>query len=181
MSASPEKYNKVAIALHWVLAVLILFLLFPGHELIEVERGGSAADWGPTAHASLGMLVLILSLVRIAWRIANPAPPLPATMPVWQVKATAAVHGLLYLLMIGIPLAGWLALAPWGAERLDADAVSFFKLVPLNILPNLGEWTSEMHEIAGTLAKILIAIHVLAALKHQFVDKDALMRRMMFR
>jgi cytochrome b561 len=181
MAATPEKYTTVAIALHWTLAVLILFLLFPGHELIEVRRGESAADWGPTAHASLGMLVLILSMVRIWWRIANPAPQLPANMPVWQVKATAAIHGLLYLLMIGIPLAGWLALAPWGAERLDAGAITFFKLLPLNILPDLGEWTSEAHEIGGTLAKLLIAIHVLAALKHQFIDKDGLMKRMMFR
>lgn len=176
-----NKYTPVAIALHWLLAVLILFLLFPGHELIEIERGQSAAGWGPTAHASLGMLVLILSVLRIVWRLLHKAPPLPANMPAWQVTATAAIHGLLYLLMLGIPLAGWLALAPWGADRLDADTITFFKLLPLNVWPDLGHWTSEMHEIGGTLAKLLIAIHVLAALKHQFIDKDGLMRRMMFR
>lgn len=178
---SPTRYNTVSIILHWLLALLILFLLFPGEELIEVERGQSAADWGPTAHASLGMLVLLLSLVRILWRLMHKAPPLSAAMPVWQVKATAAIHGLLYLLMLAIPLTGWLALAPWGAERLDANTISFFKLLPLNVMPDLGEWTAEVHEIAGKLAQILIAIHVLAALKHQFIDKDGLMRRMMFR
>lgn len=68
-----------------------------------------------------------------------------------------------YLLMLGIPLAGWLALAPWGADRLDADTITFFSLLPLNVWPDLGHWTSEMHEIGGTLAKLLIAIHVLAA------------------
>lgn len=181
MAASPEKYTKVAIGLHWVLAVLILFMLFPGEELIEVERGASVSGWQPTAHASIGLLVLILSVARIAWRLGHTAPPLPATMPLWQVKATSAVHGLLYLLMIGIPLSGWLALAPWGAERLDPEAITFFKLVSLNMWPNLGVWTGEMHEMGGTLAKLLIALHVLAALKHQFIDKDGLMRRMMFR
>lgn len=181
VTTASTRYNRVSIVLHWVLAVLILFLLFPGHELIEVHRGQSVAGWGPTAHASLGMLVLMLSVLRIVWRISHAAPPLPASMPTWQVKATTATHGLLYLLMLGIPLAGWLALAPWGTERLDSHAITFFQLVPLNVWPDLGEWTSELHEIGGTLAKILIAIHVLAALKHQFIDKDGLMRRMMFR
>jgi cytochrome b561 len=174
------KYTKVAIALHWVIAILVLFLLFPGEELIEVERGQSLADWGPTAHASLGMLVLILTVVRIAWRLMHAAPPLPP-MPAWQVKATAALHGLLYVLMLAIPLFGWMALAPFGAERLDPQAVTFFRLFPLDVWPNLGGWTAEMHEIGGTLAKILVILHVLAALKHQFIDKDGLMRRMMFR
>ena len=181
VTTASAKYSRVAIALHWVLAILILFLLFPGEELIEVERGQSVAGWGPTAHASLGILVLLLSILRIVWRVNHSAPPLPASMPIWQVKATATIHGLLYLLMLGIPLAGWLALAPWAAERLDPQAVTFFQLMPLNIWPNIGEWTGELHEIGGTLAQILIAIHVLAALKHQFIDKDGLMRRMMFR
>lgn len=180
-SLPSAKYTKVAIALHWIIAIMVLFLLFPGEDLIKVPRGQSVADWGPTAHASLGMLVLLLSLFRILWRVMHPAPPLPAGMPIWQVKATAAIHGLLYLLMLGIPLLGWLALAPYGAERLDPESITFFRLVPLNILPNLGEWAGELHEIGGTLAKILIAIHVLAALKHQFIDKDGLLRRMTFR
>ena len=174
------KYTNVAIALHWIIALLVLFLLFPGEDFIKVHRGESLAGWQPTAHASLGVLVLILSLVRIAWRISHPAPPLPS-MPGWQVKATAALHGMLYLLTLLIPLFGWMALAPYGAERVNPEAISFFKLFPLDVWPNLGEWTGELHELTGTLAEILIALHVLAALKHQFIDKDGLMRRMMFR
>lgn len=180
-SSAPVKYNPVAIALHWIIAVLMLYMLFPGHELIEVHKGETLSGWGPTAHASLGILILLLSLARIGWRLLHAAPPLPATMPGWQIKATAVTHGLLYLLMLAIPLFGWLALAPFGAERLDPGAVTFFRLFPVDILPNLGEWTGELHEITGNLAKILIGIHVLAALKHQFIDKDGLMRRMSFR
>jgi cytochrome b561 len=179
-TAQVEKYNKVAIALHWIIAVLMVFMLTLGEDLIELRKGESLSAWGPSAHASLGILVLALSVLRIVWRIMNPAPPLPP-MPAWQVKATAAIHGMLYLLMLAIPLFGWLALAPYGAERLDADSISFFRLFSLNVLPNLGEWTGEAHEITGNLAKILIIIHVLAALKHQFIDKDNLLRRMTFR
>lgn len=184
MSTTPslqlEKYNKVSIALHWIIAVLMIYMLTLGEDLIKVHKGESLSAWGPTAHASLGILVLLLSVFRIVWRIMNPAPPLPP-MPGWQVKATAAIHGLLYLLMLAIPLFGWLALAPYGAERLDANAISFFRLFPVNFLPNLGEWTGEAHELTGNLAKILIIIHVLAALKHQFIDKDNLIRRMTYR
>lgn len=180
-SAPPSaKYTNVAIALHWIIAVLVLFLLFPGEDLIKVHRGESLAGWGPTAHASLGILVLILSLVRIVWRISHPAPQLPP-MPTWQVKATAALHGMLYVLTILIPLFGWMALAPYGAERIDTQAITFFKLLPLDLWPNLGEWTGEFHELTGNLAMLLIALHVLAALKHQFIDKDGLIRRMTFR
>jgi len=181
-SALPSvKYTKVAIALHWIIAVLMLYMLFPGDELIEVPRGETMSLWGPTAHASLGILVLILTLVRIAWRLGNPPPPPPAGMPGWQITATAVVHGILYLLMLAIPLFGWFALAPYGAARLDANAVSFFWLFPVNVMPDIGGWTGEVHELTGNLAKILIGIHVLAALKHQFIDKDGLMRRMTFR
>lgn len=181
MAASPEKYTTVAISLHWLIAILMLFLLFPGEELIDLDRGESLAGWGPTAHASLGISVLVLTVLRLGWRLANQPPALPASMPVWQTTASHVLHGSFYVLMFAIPLFGWLALAPFGTEHPDPEAVAFFWLFPLDILPNLGEWTSEAHEITGTLAKLLIALHVLAALKHQFIDKDGLMRRMMFR
>lgn len=176
----PEKYNRVAIFLHWIIAALMIYMLTLGEELMEVREGETLSLYGPTLHASLGILVLLLSAVRIAWRIINPAPPLPP-MAAWQVKATAAIHGMLYLLTLVIPLLGLLAMAPYGLERLDADKVSFFWLFPVNLFPNLGEWTAELHEITGNLAKILIILHVLAALKHQFIDRDNLIRRMTFR
>ena len=173
-----NRYTKTAIWLHWIIALLIIFMLFPGHELIEVRRGGDLSDWKPTAHASLGMLVLLLTLVRIAWRVANPPPALPSHMPKWQVTATHALHGLFYLLMLGLPLTGLLALQGFGAERVNPEAVSFFKLFSLYGLPDLGHWTEEAHELSGLATKLLLALHVIAALKHQFWDKDGLMSRM---
>lgn len=179
-AAQVQKYNNVAIALHWIIAILMIYMLILGEDLIKVPRGETLSLNGPTLHASLGILVLVFSVLRIIWRIMNPAPPLPP-MPVWQVKATAALHGLLYVLMLAIPIFGLLALGPYGAERADADAVSFFWLFSVNVFPNLGDWAGDAHEISGTIAEILIVIHVLAALKHQFIDKDNLIRRMTFR
>lgn len=178
MSTTSERYSLVAIFLHWTIAALILFLLFPGEDLIKVPRGASMASWQPTAHASFGILVLILSLTRIAWKLTHKAPDLPLGMPRWQVIATHAVHGLFYVLIIVMPLTGWLALSPYGAERLDAEAVTFFKLFSLYSMPNLGEWTGSAHELSGKLMQLLLLLHVGAALKHQFWDRDGLLRRM---
>jgi cytochrome b561 len=178
MQARSQSYNRTAIWLHWIIAALIVFLLFPGEEYMRVARGASLSGWQPTAHTSLGILVLLLSLTRLGWRVANPPPPLPARMSQIERMASHASHWAFYALMIGLPLTGWLALAPYGAARLDADAVSFFKLFSLSILPNLGDWTREAHEISGTVAQLLLALHVLAALKHQFWDKDRIFARM---
>jgi cytochrome b561 len=67
---------------------------------------------------------------------------------------------------------------PYGAERLDVDKVVFFNLFPVAFMPNLGAWTMSAHEILGNIAKALIILHVIAALKHQFWDKDKLLQRM---
>ncbi len=181
MTATSEKYTKVAIALHWVIAILMIFMLFFSEDLIKVPRGSSLADWGPTAHASIGLLILLLSVVRIGWRLSNPPPPLPTNMPYWQVMATQVSHAGFYLLLIAIPLLGWFAMAPYAAEHTDPQAVTFFKLFAVDIMPDIGGWTIEAHDIVGKLAMFLLFLHVLAALKHQFIDKDGLMRRMMFR
>jgi cytochrome b561 len=178
MTTTSERYTRVAIYLHWVIAALIIFLLFPGEDLIKVPRGGSMADWQPTAHASFGIVVLILSVIRIAWKLGHTSPPLPAGMPRWQEIATHSVHGLFYVLMIVLPLSGWLALSPYGAERLNAEAVTFFKLFSLYSMPDLGGWTGEAHEIAGKITIVLLILHVVAALKHQFWDRDGLLKRM---
>jgi cytochrome b561 len=170
LSPSQTRYNRVAVVLHWVIALLIVFLLFPGHEWMEVRPGGDVSGWQTTAHASLGMLVLLLTGIRVWWRLRHrPAPHQPA-LPRWQNIAAEATHGVFYVLMVGLPLTGLLALQTFGAERANPEAVQFFNLFSLYGLPNLGGWTEDAHELAGTAAKALLALHVLAALKHQFLD-----------
>jgi cytochrome b561 len=172
-----QRYNRTAIILHWVMAALMIFMLFLSEDLIRVPRGGSMADWGPSAHASFGILVLLFVVVRLLWRIGR-QPPSPLPMPRWQAIASHATHYGLYALMVLIPIFGLLAIVPYGADRLDLDQVTFFKLFPVAFLPNLGGWTMDAHEILGNAAIALIALHVIGALKHQFWDKDKLLQRM---
>jgi cytochrome b561 len=173
-----DRYTQTAIWLHWIIAILILFLLFPGEDLIRTSPGSELSGWQPTLHASLGMLVLVFSVLRLVWRVANPPPPLPVAMPAWQIRVSHVMHWTFYALMIFMPLTGWLALSPYGAERVSPEAVTFFNLFSLYLMPDLGEWTGEAHELSGKLMQLLLVLHVLAALKHQFWDKDGMLRRM---
>ena len=181
MSTQTTRYTKPAIWLHWIIAVLMLFMLFQqffGDNLIRVPVGGSLAGWRPSAHASIGITILLLGLARLCWRLGHPPPALPTTMPRWQVFASQATHWTFYALMIALPVTGMLAIVPYGAERLNVEDVTFFNLFPVAFMPNLGSWTGAAHELLTQVAKVLVIVHIVAALKHQFWDKDGLLGRM---
>ncbi|MFO1034876.1 MAG: cytochrome b [Hyphomicrobiales bacterium] len=178
-STQTTRYNTVAIILHWLTALIMFYMLVFGEDLIRRPRTTPLAsdDWGPNTHASWGLVILLLTVLRIVWRLTHETPAHPATMKPWEIKLSAITHGLLYLLMLGIPVLGLFAFANYAPEHANADA-TFFKLFSVNFMPNLGGWTESAHAISTKLAWALIALHVLAALKHQFVDKDNLMARM---
>jgi cytochrome b561 len=172
------KYTKTAIWLHWIAAAVMLFMLFLSEDFIKVPRGASLDGIGPTTHASWGLMVLFLAIARILWRMGHPVPALPATTVGWQAMASHVTHWVLYGLMVVIPITGLVALGHYGSEHIDVDKVVFFKLFSVGFMPNYGEWTSFLHEILGKAAQILVILHIVAALKHQFWDKDNLLSRM---
>lgn len=178
MSKQTTRYTRPAIWLHWITAILMVFMLFFGDNYIRVPRGASLAAWEPSAHASFGILILLLGLARLLWRLGNPPPALPHTMPRWQVWVSHATHWAFYALMVAIPVMGLLAIVPFGAERLDVEHVTFLNLFPVAFMPNLGDWTVDAHALLANVAQALAIVHVMAALKHQFWDKDGLLGRM---
>jgi hypothetical protein len=107
----------------------------------------------------------------------------PSTCPSFN-HATLAGHGIacdaLGVLWLDdcYSCGGFAGNRPYGAARMDVDQVSFFKLFPVAFMPNLGDWTLEAHELLSKAAQVLIIVHVIAALKHQFWDKDGLLSRM---
>ena len=178
MSAQATRYTRPAIWLHWITAIIMLFMLFFGDDFIRVPRGGSLAGWEPSAHASFGILILLLGLTRLLWRLANPPPALPPTIRRWQVLASHATHWAFYALMMAIPATGLLAIVPFGAARLDVEQVTFLELFPVAFMPDLGDWTVDAHGVLANVAKALVIVHVLAALRHQFWHKNGLLGRM---
>ena len=165
----------MAMTLHWVMAIIIIFLLVLGETLI----GGHGASWKATLHTSLGFLVLGLVLVRLLWRFKHPPPPPIAGTSHWQILAAKFSHILFYVLMITIPMAGWFAFTEHVRRSLGVAPASFFWLTKIPLLPDFGINFHLIHNWAGKAAIALIALHVLAALKHHFYDKDNTLRRML--
>ena len=175
-----DRYTGTAIALHWLMAVMLVGLFAVGiymHELPMSPQRLKLYNW----HKWAGILVLLLALVRVRWRATHPAPPLPAAvlaaMPGWQRVAHRAVHDGLYLLLFVTPLLGWAYSSAAGFP------VVWFGVLPLpDFVPKdkvLAEAIKPFHAVAAFTMAALVIGHAAAALKHQFIDRDGLLARMM--
>ncbi|NKB98284.1 MAG: hypothetical protein GKR90_07290 [Pseudomonadales bacterium] len=173
-----QKYTAPGRYMHWAVAGLIAlqFILAQLAERAE-EAGAPLRQLALLAnHKSVGMTVLMLALVRIAWRLSHPAPTPPATMPVWQRRTAATAHVSLYGLLFAMPITGWLM------SSASAYTVSWFNLFAFPDLvassAALKDTLAEIHEtLAGVLAA-LAALHIGAALWHHFKEKDEVLHRM---
>jgi cytochrome b561 len=174
MSVSTMRYSTVAMILHWLIAVLMIYMVLFGEDLIRHPTG----TFYPSLHASIGISVLILSFARLAWRLMNPPPALPSTMKPWEVTVSHITHWLFYVLMIGLPLTGLMAFTHQLPKEAILSGTTLFGIAPVPGLPDLGGMGSDIHGLASKAAEALIILHVVAALKHQFWDKDNLLRRM---
>lgn len=173
---SPHRYGWVAVVLHWGVGGLIVAALGLGLYMEELPFSPEKLRlFG--IHKSLGLLILALVCVRLLWRITQTQPGVVGSLPLWQKLAARWTHRLLYILMVGMPLSGWVMSSAAGFP------VSFFGLfvVPDLVAPSapIQETAHAVHETLGLLLMALIGVHVLAALKHHVVDKDETLRRML--
>lgn len=175
MAEPRNRYSTVSLVLHWLIAGLVVTQLglVWAHEATE----GSTSREFMNLHKSVGLSILVLTLARLGWRIANPAIPLPAGTPRWQKLAARGTHVLFYVFLIAMPLVGWAASSAAGRD------IVWFGLFEWPLLPiGGGRETAgslmDAHEIAGKLLIALVVLHVLGALKHHFVDRDNVLHRM---
>lgn len=178
MAEPRDRYSKVSILLHWTIAALILTNVWFGWQMSEA-KGLEKFQLFQT-HKSIGLTVLLLSLARLGWRIANPAPPLPAHMARWEKLLARATHVALYVLMIGVPMFGW---ATVSSSPLNIPT-ELWGVVPWPHLPlphakALSDQLGEVHETLVLATFGVLALHVAGALKHQFVDRDEVLWRML--
>ena len=170
------RYSAVAIALHWIGALLIFCGFGLGLFMVGVEI--SPAKFRYYAwHKWIGITVFLVAAARLAWRAAHPPPPLPSTMPPWQARAAHGSHALLYALMLMIPLSGWLYSSATGVS------VVYLGLLPL---PNLVAKDKEaaalllaVHQTLNFALAVAVLLHVGAALRHHWVDRDGVLARML--
>ena len=178
MSLGAARWAASTRILHWLGAAAILFMLALGFVMVNfVQTPGRRFDLYQF-HKSLGLFVLALMVVRVAWRFVRAAPAPIATTPAWQARAASAMHVLLYGLTIALALAGYASVS---ASPLPLPVALPFGLHAPNLLaPNyaLSEGFKQAHHILAALLAVCVAGHVVAALKHHFIDRDETLRRM---
>lgn len=169
-----ERYDGVALALHWIAAVLIVANLALGLSMVPLPLSIQKLRWYAW-HKWVGTTVFLLTWARVAWRWRHPAPAAVA-MASWQRRAAGVSHTLLYVLMVLVPISGWLYSSSTGVQ------VVYLGLVPLP------DAVDKDKELAAVLRIVhlslnaamfgLIAVHMAAAFKHHFVDRDEVLVRM---
>jgi cytochrome b561 len=171
-----DSYTRTAIAFHWLVALLIICGFALGWVMTDIPGFTPTKLRYFSYHKWIGVTVFALTVLRILWRATHGAPPLPRRMAAWQRMAAHLVHLLLYLLMIAIPVSGYLY-----SSAANVPVV-YLGLVPLPRLiapdPVLKVMLKNIHITLNYTLLVLFVLHVAAALKHQWLDRDGLLSRM---
>jgi len=175
--ATRSRYSSGAIAFHWAIALLIIANI--AIALVTDDWHGPARSAAIQIHKATGLTILVLSVARLVWRLAHRPPPFPAELRRWEAIVARTAHRLFYVLMVILPLSGWLMVSASTSRK----PLSWYGLFGLPYLPvqgdkALGGVAHETHETLGYVMIALIALHLTAALKHHYADRTRLIARM---
>lgn len=172
-----HRYTNTAILLHWLTALLIVAAFALGLTMVDIPGITPTKLKYFSWHKWLGVTILGFACLRLLWRLSHPAPAYPASMPAWQHQAAAVLHGVLYLSLFAIPLSGYFYSLAAGVP------VVYLGLVPLPVLiapdPQLKPLLKSVHYALNMLLLGGVGMHVLAALKHHFIDRDGVFKRIL--
>lgn len=174
------RYDPVAITLHWLIAGLMIPMLCVSFFLGDLPDSIKGDAY--TMHKSIGITVLALSLFRLMWRLLNPPPALPTGLKPWERRAAKTTHWLFYVLMLAMPMTGWLMVS---ASKKYPTVYFWLAEVPFLPLPAgidskaTAKAFSESHELIAIAGLVLLALHIGAALKHRFIYRDGVLTRML--
>ena len=174
-----HRYGGVAIAFHWVLALAILGAFAVGLYL-EGQPFSPAKLKLINWHKWAGVTILALSVLRLLWRLFAGAPAPVAGTPRWQAAIASATHGVLYLILLAMPLSGWLFHSASGFPPRNLSWFGLFKLPSLSDRdPALRDFALAAHEWLFIALAVIVTAHALAALKHHYLDRDRTLARML--
>ena len=173
---SSVAYSAFAIGLHWLVALLILGSFVVGTYMVDLDLSPwklKVYSW----HKWIGVTVFLLVAVRLAWRLTHRAPAPPSAMPLWQRHGAAISHALLYLLTIVVPVSGWVMSSAGGFPVAYFGVLKLPDLVVKN--KELFEVMKSVHYVLNKTLLTVVVLHVAAALKHHYVDRDDVLARML--
>lgn len=172
-----QSYGSMTKFIHWAIVIAVYAMIAIGYLQQEMKEG-AFQDQMYDFHKALGLTILFVMAFRVIWRFTNVSPSLPSTVPTWQRFASRFVHLSLYACLFLMPITGWIMATASG------NTPSFFGLfnlpmpgIPLN--KPLAHTANEIHETVAIVLICAIVIHVAAAIKHHFVDKDNVLQRML--
>lgn len=173
----PERFGWVSRFLHWAMAILIIAMLVFGTILARMEVS-LTNFWLFSLHKTIGVTLLLLALLRLGWHLVSPPPPsLSAGIAPWKLTLARWSHRALYVLMLAIPLTGWIAS---GASGLDVVVFGKITLPPLASVSEAWEkGFFAAHSVLTKLLMAVLALHVAGALHRHFVGRDRTLRRML--
>ncbi len=172
-----RRYTAPAMTLHWLIAALIMCGFSLGWVMTDIPGFPPIKRQYYTWHKWIGVTIFALAVLRVLWRVTHPAPPLPSTVAPWQRRAAYFTHTLLYLLILAIPLSGYLMSSASGKPVVYLNLVPLPPLIEAN--KALAQLFNTVHVTLNYLLLGLVTLHVLAVLKHQFIDRDGLLSRML--
>lgn len=176
LKSDVNHWGSLAKFFHWATVVLILVQGTIGLVMVELPKRPSAIPVY-SFHKSLGMTILAVAVLRLLWRAFDPRPAPPAGMPAWQTLAARYGHALLYVLVFAVPLSGW-----WFDSTTGLRPLYWFGLFHIPPLggadPTYKNFAAETHESLFWLLMLVAAGHAVAAIWHQWIDRDDVLRRM---
>jgi cytochrome b561 len=171
-------WGSLAKAFHWIIVLLILVQGTLGLVMVELPKKPAVIAWY-TLHKSIGLSILVLVLLRLAWRAVDPRPLEPPATPRWQALAARLGHALLYVLLFAVPLSGWLFDSASGLRPLYWWGLGPVPSLTGGADPTLKPLAHEAHEWLFWLLVAVAAGHALAALAHHVLLRDDVLRRML--
>ena len=178
-----RRYGSVAMLFHWVLAAAVIFMLWLGIAMEGMAPDGRLLGLDQFAayqlHKSIGFTILVLAVSRLVWRWINPVPPLPENLKTWERWAAKFTHVALYLLLIAMPIVGWIMVSasPWQIPTVLYGVVELPHITGPN--EQLEGAMIRLHATLGFVFIALLVLHVVAAAKHHFVLKDDTLKRIL--
>ena len=178
------QYNAIAKILHWLMAIAIMALIIAGKVMTDLSSSDPMKFQLYQLHKSAGLTIFLLTLVRIGWRLLHTPPALPASMTAWERYAAGFTHLAFYFLMLAIPLSGWVMTS----TSSSGVPTLWFNIFEVPALPGLSgseemedihESAEETHEFLANMTILLLLLHIGAALKHHFWNRDDVLKRML--
>ncbi|MBL4718073.1 MAG: cytochrome b [Erythrobacter sp.] len=171
-----RRYSKGAMLFHWAIAILVIMNWQIAERVGSLEMPLKAEVFG--YHKAWGMVILAMTLGRLMWRFTHRVPPLPADLARWEAALARTVHTIFYVLLIGLPLGGWLANS-LGGRTIDVFGLFTIPALPVGENSDLAGQIFDAHALGGSIFIALIGLHILGALKHTFFDRNGGIFRML--